>query len=77
MQEDSAVILKGSQEIAHEMHTLDDLTKAISVSMNEMANGATKINHTVSDITQLTRNNRESIEELSDAVRKFKVGAGD
>ena len=56
-----------------EMRKLDDLTKVISISMNEMANGATKINTAVSDITQLTRKNKESIEELSDAVRKFKV----
>ena len=77
VQEDSAVMFKGSQEIAREMHKLDDLTKAISVSMNEMASGATKINNAVSDITQLTRKNKESIEELSDEVRQFKVGTGD
>ena len=45
--------------------------------MNEMASGATKINNAVSDITQLTRKNKESIEELSDEVRQFKVGTGD
>ena len=77
VQEDSAVMFKGSQEIAREMHKLDDLTKAISVSMTEMANGATKINNAVSDITQLTRKNKESIEGLSDEVRQFKVGTGD
>ena len=77
VQEDSAVMFKGSQEIAREMHKLDDLTKAISVSMNEMASGATKINNAVNDITQLTRKNKESIEELSDEVRQFKVGTGD
>ena len=77
VQEDSAVMFKGSQEIAQEMHKLSDLTQVISLNMNEMASSAAKINNAVNDITQLTRKNKESIEDLSDEVRQFKVGTNE
>ena len=55
------------------MHKLDDLTRVISSSMNEMAAGAVQINNAVQEVNEITQRNKHSIENLSNEVSKFKV----
>lgn len=66
-------MLKGGKEMAKEMNKLDDLTRVITDSMNEMAAGASQINNAIQEVSQITEKNRESIGNLADEVKKFKV----
>jgi len=66
-------MLKGGKQVAEEMHKLDDLTRVISNSMNEMAAGAIQINNAVQEVNEITQRNKHSIENLSNEVNKFKV----
>ena len=77
VKEDSEAMFNDSREMAKAMRKLDDLTKVISSSMNEIAIGATKINDAVDDVAQIAQKNKMSIETLSDEVNKFKVGNAD
>ena len=69
----SSEMLRGGKEMAKEMNKLDDLTRVITDSMNEMAAGATQINNAIQEVSQITEKNRESIGNLADEVKKFKV----
>jgi len=69
----SSEMLKGGKEMAKEMNKLDDLTRVITDSMNEMAAGASQINNAIQEVSQITEKNRESIGNLADEVKKFKV----
>ena len=73
VQAGSEEMLKGGEGAAHEMHTLDELTRIITDSMNEMASGAVQINNAVQEVNTMTQKNRESIARLANEVGKFKV----
>ena len=66
-------MLKGSESVAEEMHKLDDLTRIITESMNEMASGAVQINNAVQEVSEITQKNKRSIEALAEEVGKFKT----
>ena len=66
-------MLKGGEGVAEEMRKLDDLTRIITESMNEMASGAVQINNAVQEVNEITQKNKRSIESLSKEVGKFKV----
>ena len=66
-------MLKGGESVAEEMHKLDDLTRVITESMNEMASGAVQISNAVQDVSEITQRNKQSIENLATEVGKFKV----
>ena len=66
-------MLKGGEGFAAEMRKLDDLTRIITESMNEMASGAVQINNAVQEVNALTQKNKQSIEALASEVSKFKV----
>ena len=55
------------------MRKLDDLTRVITESMNEMASGAVQINNSVQEVNEITHKNKRSIESLASEVGKFKV----
>ena len=55
------------------MKKLDDLTRVITESMNEMASGAVQINNAVQDVNQITQKDKEAIKSLVTEVGKFKV----
>ena len=55
------------------MQKLDDLTRVITESMNEMASGAMQINNAVQEVNEITQKNKQSIEALASEVAKFKV----
>ena len=69
----SAEMLRGGENVAQEMQKLDELTRVISDSMNEMASGAVQIRNAVTEVNEITQKNKVSIENLSAEVGKFKV----
>ena len=73
VQAGSEEMLKGGEGVAEEMRKLDDLTRIITESMNEMASGAVQINNAVQEVSEITQKNKRSIENLADEVAKFKV----
>ena len=73
VQAGSEEMLKGGESVAGEMHKLDDLTRVITESMNEMASGAVQINNAVQEVREIAQKNKRSIENLAAEVGKFKV----
>ena len=73
VQSGSEEMLKGGEGVAREMRKLDDLTRIITDSMNEMASGAVEINKAVQEVTTLTQKNKHSIDNLAIEVGKFKI----
>ena len=69
----SAEMLKGGENVAIEMQKLDAMTRVITDSMNEMAAGAVQINNAVQDVSDITQKNKRNIDSLSTEVGKFKV----
>ena len=69
----SAEMLRGGENVAQEMQKLDELTRVITDSMNEMASGAVQISNAVQEVNAISQKNKESIENLSKEVNKFKV----
>ena len=69
----SAEMLRGGENVAEEMQKLDELTRVITDSMNEMASGAVQISNAVQEVNAISQKNKESIENLSKEVNKFKV----
>ena len=55
------------------MQKLDNLTRVITESMNEMASGAVQINNAVQEVSEITQKNKRSIEALASEVSKFKT----
>ena len=72
VQAGSEEMLKGGEGVAEEMLKLDNLTRMITDSMNEMAAGAVQINNAVQEVNAITQKNKTSIENLAAEVRKFK-----
>ena len=73
VQSGSEEMLKGGESVAGEMRKLDDLTRIITDSMNEMASGAVQINNAVQEVNRITQENKTSIKKLAEEVGKFKV----
>ena len=69
----SGEMLRGGEGVAEEMRKLDDLTRIIADSMNEMASGAVQISNAVQDVNEITQKNKASIDNLAKDVKKFKV----
>ena len=69
----SQEMLRGGEGVAEEMRKLDDLTRVIADSMNEMASGAVQISNAVQDVNEITQKNKASIDNLAKEVKKFKV----
>ncbi|MGP1490009.1 MAG: methyl-accepting chemotaxis protein [Treponema sp.] len=73
VQAGSEEMLKGGEGVAEEMRKLDNLTRIITDSMNEMASGALQISNTVQEVHNITQQNKQSIQNLANEVKKFKV----
>lgn len=69
----SQEMLKGSTLVSNEMDTLSAMSDNIANSMNEMSDGTLEINKAVREVNEITQKNKESIENLSLEVKKFKV----
>ena len=66
-------MLIGGKQVAVEMHKLDNMTKIINNSIEEMASGALQINHSIQEMNMLSQKNKESIDSLAHEVEKFKL----
>ena len=66
-------MLRGGENVAQEMQKLDELTRVITDSMNEMASGAVQISNAVQEVNTISQKNKQSIENLANEVSKFKV----
>ena len=66
-------MLKGGEGVAEEMHKLNNITRIITDSMNEMASMAVQISSSVEEVNDMTQKNRQSIKNLASEVSKFKV----
>ena len=73
VQAGSEEMLKGGEGVAEEMRKLDDLTRLIVDSMNEMAAGAIQISNAIQDVNEITQKNKISVENLTKEVGKFKL----
>jgi len=73
VQAGSEEMLKGGENVAQEMQKLDELTRVITDSMNEMSAGAVQISNAVQEVNEISQKNKQSIENLSAEVGKFKV----
>ena len=73
VQAGSEEMLKGGEGVAEEMYKLDNLTRTITDSMNEMASGAIEINNAIQEVNAITQKNKQSIESLAQEVSKFKT----
>lgn len=69
----SVEMLSGGIKVSEEMQKLDALTRNINNSMNEMATAAFAINESSKEVSEISQKNKESIEQLSIEVNKFKV----
>ena len=69
----SAEMLRGGENVAKEMQKLDALTRIITDSMNEMASGAVQISNAVQEVNEISQKNKASIQKLAGEVSKFKV----
>ncbi|MGP1520743.1 MAG: methyl-accepting chemotaxis protein [Treponema sp.] len=69
----SQQMLEGGEIVAKEMEKLDGLTRVISDSMNEMAQGALQITSAVQEVKNITEDNKNNIENLVTEVVKFKI----
>ncbi|UTD13754.1 HAMP domain-containing protein [Treponema denticola] len=66
-------MLSGGIKVSEEMQKLDALTKNINNSMNEMAAASSEINDSSKEVSDISQKNKNSIEQLSIEVNKFKV----
>ena len=73
VQAGSEEMLKGGEGVAEEMQKLDNLTRIMTDSMNEMAAGAIEINNAIQEVREITQKNKQSIDNLAEEVGKFKV----
>jgi methyl-accepting chemotaxis protein len=70
---ESAEILAGSQDILNEMNRLTAITQEINDGASEMALGAKEIVESVTEVTELSVQNRESVVLLESQVGKFQL----
>lgn len=73
VKDSSTQLVKESAKVANEMNKLDELTHAITASMDEMTNGASNIQDTVEIITVIGERNRNCITALTKEMSKFTV----
>ena len=73
VQTGSEEMLKSGEAVTAEMRKLDDLTRTITESMNEMAEGAVQINSAAQEVNEIAQKNNRSIDNLAGEVAQFKV----
>jgi methyl-accepting chemotaxis protein len=63
----------GSNEVITTSRTLESRTQEITNGMNKMAAGADQINVTVNQVNEISRRNKNDIDELIRGLEKFKT----
>jgi methyl-accepting chemotaxis protein len=66
-------MLEGSRHVINESKNLEIVTQEITQGMNEMASGTEQINAAVSQVNNLSNDNRNHIDILVKEVSKFKI----
>ncbi|MDR1126776.1 MAG: methyl-accepting chemotaxis protein [Treponema sp.] len=66
-------MLEGSRHVINESKNLEIVTQEITQGMNEMASGTDQINTAVSQVNNLSNDNRNHIDVLVKEVSKFKI----
>jgi methyl-accepting chemotaxis protein len=69
----SQEMLEGSKEVITEGQNLESATEEITNGMNEMAIGADQINAAVTQVNDISGQNKEKIDTLVQEVSRFKV----
>ena len=69
----SAILLDGGKQIGQEMNNLENVTREINDSMNEMAAGSGQITKAVELCMNLTSDNQKNFSSLRAEVGKFKI----
>jgi methyl-accepting chemotaxis protein len=69
----SEEMLEGSKQVIHESKSLEMAIHEVTNGMNEMASGASQINLAVSQVNDISLQNKQSIDVLVKEVSKFKV----
>ena len=69
----SGEMLSGSNLVSAEMDKLGLMSDNIADSMNEMAAGAAQINLAIHEVNDISIINKQSIDNLSGEIEKFKV----
>ncbi|MDR2193479.1 MAG: methyl-accepting chemotaxis protein [Treponema sp.] len=69
----SEEMLEGSKQVIAESQNLERVTEEITGSVNEMAAGAEQINHSVDQVNDISKDNKNQIDMLLQKVKKFKV----
>ena len=69
----SQEMLKGSGLVSNEMDRLAQLSDTIADSMEEIAAGTSQINTAVHEVKEITQQNKQNIDNLSQEVGLFKV----
>jgi methyl-accepting chemotaxis protein len=64
---------EGNKLILSEVHQLKDVTLSMKQSMDEMSEGAQKINETGAVLTEVSDRMRESIRKIGNQIDEFKV----
>jgi methyl-accepting chemotaxis protein len=73
VKDESSEMLEGAREVIAESSNLEQMTQEISGGMNEMASGSEQINAAVTQVNEISRKNRDTIELLIEEVSRFKV----
>ncbi|MDR2478315.1 MAG: methyl-accepting chemotaxis protein [Treponema sp.] len=69
----SEEMLEGSKEVITEGKNLEMVTSEITNGVNEMASGADQINAAVTQVNEISGQNRDTIDSLVREVSRFKV----
>jgi methyl-accepting chemotaxis protein len=69
----AAEMLGGSREVIQESKVLERITSEIGNGMQEMASGAEQIDTAVSQVNDISEENKKQIEQLMTEVSRFKV----
>ncbi|MDR2792807.1 MAG: methyl-accepting chemotaxis protein [Treponema sp.] len=69
----SEEMLGGSKQVITESQNLKRVTEEITGSVNEMAAGTEQINHSVNQVNEISKDNRDQIDMLLQQVQKFKI----
>ncbi|MDR2782958.1 MAG: methyl-accepting chemotaxis protein [Treponema sp.] len=64
---------EGSKQVIAESQNLERVTEEITGSVNEMAAGAEQIDHSVEQVNEISKDNKNQIDALLKEVSKFKV----
>jgi methyl-accepting chemotaxis protein len=73
VKEGAKLMSEGGEKVQAEMKNLASVTLEISGSMNEMSTGVNDINNSMQNINEQSRQNMNSIENVTDEINKFKV----